>query len=127
MAAKMILYPNWGQRVLRDQSKRGTVGPYERYAVATAVELSKAAQLVFRTFQHKDNELETSEFTPPKYVHSFEASYNRLTFIAKMANTDPGWYLVEWGSHPGGGSTRVLRYKPLTRSLLIVGARFRGR
>src|SRR5678815_177462 len=127
MAAKMVLYPNWGHRVLRDQSKQGRAGKYERYAKSVAVELSVAAKLVFKTFQHKDNELDLSEFTPPKYVHSFEVSYNRLTFITKMANTDPGWYLVEWGAHPGGGNTRVLRYKPLTRSLLIVGARFKGR
>lgn len=123
----MRLYPDWGYRVLKDQSRKGSAGAYERYAVSVAVELSKAAEIVFMAFQEKDNEFEVSEFTPPKYKSSFEVSYNRLTFRAKMANTDPGWYLVEWGAHPGGGQTRVLRYKPLTRGLLIVGARFKGR
>lgn len=127
MAAKMVLYPNWGNKVLRDQSKKGRAGPYERYAKSVAVELSIAAKLVFESFEHKDNELDLSEFTPPKYVRSFKITYSRLTFITKMANTDPGWYLVEWGAHPGGGHTRVLRYKPLTRSLIIVGAKFKGR
>jgi hypothetical protein len=123
--AKIVLYPDWGQKVLTDQSKAGETGRYERYALRVAREIREASKSVFKVFEHKDNEYRTSNLSPPSYGRSWSVEYNRLTQIAKMANTDPGWYLVEWGAHPGGGNTRILRYKPLTRGLLIVSARWK--
>lgn len=122
--AKIFIYPDWGERVLRHQP---IGGPYERYVRVVAAELQEAATVVFRTFENKHNQFRTSEFTPPKYVNSWKIRYYRETLKGRLSNTDPGWHLVEWGAHPGGGQTEVLRYKPLTRALLIVGAKQRGR
>ncbi len=120
---KMRLYPDWGQRVLRAQPSNGRYGTYVR---VVGHEIEAAAIVVFKTFDHRNNQFRTSEFTPPKYVTSFKVRYYRETLRGRVSNTDPGWHLVEWGAHPGGGDTRVLRYKPLTRGLIIVGARHKG-
>jgi len=98
---------------------------YAAYLHHVAAEIRDAAILVFVKSQIATNEAETSEYTPPKYLASFRIRVYHEALKAQMANVDPGWVLVEWGAHPGGDQgTTVLRYKPLTRGLLIVGRRF---
>ncbi len=89
---------------------------------AVAEEIQQTALAVFLARQRADNEDRTSEFTPPKYAMSF--SNKRLARIRGLAwevrNSDPGAMLVEYGAQ-AGGRTFVLRYKPLTVALEIVG------
>jgi hypothetical protein len=87
-----------------------------------AVEVMEAAKAVFLARQRSDNEERKSEFTPPKYISSFEVNkISRLRGLAwEVRNTDPGATLVEYGAQ-AGGRTYVLRYKPLTVGLEIVG------
>lgn len=87
-----------------------------------AQEIMDTAKLVFLARQRSDNEDRTSEFTPPKYIHSFKIDkIQRFKGLAwEVRNTDPGATLVEYGAQ-AGGHTYVLRYKPLTIALEIVG------
>lgn len=89
---------------------------------AIAQELMDTAKVVFLARQRADNESRTSEFTPPKYINSFQINkLKRLRGVAwEVRNIDPGATLVEYGAH-AGGQTFVLRYKPLTVALEIIG------
>lgn len=95
---------------------------YEAYAMSVGAQLRAAAITIFESQDVKGNEWRTSETTPPKYISSFRTRYTRATKIMRFSNEDPAWHLVEWGAHPGGNpDTFVLRYKPLTRALIMVG------
>lgn len=91
---------------------------YYAYAESRAEVLKSAAEGVFNTEEHKHNQWRTSETTPPKYLQSWkiERDGNNVYLI----NEDPAAMWVEFGAH-AGGETPVLRYKPLTRALEIVG------
>ena len=92
------------------------------YVESRAILLKEAAIKIFNASQRSDNEQRKSEYTPPKYVKSFRCyrleARKRLTW--RIHNTDPGASKVEYGAH-AGGKTFVLRYKPLTRALELVG------
>lgn len=93
----------------------------EAYHLHVGNKIRNAAIRIFVVSQRKDNELRTSEYTPPKYVSSFRVNFHRKTLKTHVTNVDPGWSLVEYGAHPGGRpDVFVLRYKPLTRALLEV-------
>ena len=87
---------------------------------ATSERVVAAAEADFTRQNRGDNELRTSETTPPKYIGSF--------YVEKIedgeyhaGNSDPAWNLVEYGSHPGGNPRNfVLRYRPLGHALDIV-------
>lgn len=57
--------------------------------------------------------------TPPPYANSFFIS--RVVLNGKggyiFGNNDPASMWVEFGTHPGGGSTRTLGYRPLGYAL----------
>jgi hypothetical protein len=118
------MYPNWGDKVIQSQPPGGK---YETYVRLKGEELRSAAISVFSVQQRWDNEARLSEFTPPKYIASFRVDYHRRQMRLRLSNTDPGWHLVEWGAHPGGGVVEVLKYKPMTRALIMVGSRSKGR
>lgn len=63
----------------------------------------------------------THPVTPPPYAHSFFMK-KALALRGKYAgyvvgNNDPAAILVEFGAHPGGGTTRTLGYRPLGAAL----------
>jgi hypothetical protein len=93
---------------------------YEFYARKKAEEIKQVAIAVYLGQQRADNEARTSETSPPKYLLSWEIKQDGSDFF--LINTDPGAMWVEFGAR-AGGKTRVLRYKPLTRALDIVGVR----
>lgn len=117
MAFKFKIHEYKVREVLRKDRR------YYFYLESVAHNIREAAISVFLIQNHPGNEGAVSEYTPPKFLASFRVRVYRKLLKAQVANTDPGWMLVEWGAHPGGGHTRVLRYKPLTRGLLIVAAR----
>lgn len=96
---------------------------YEELALSIGEQIRRAAVSVFEAQQVRGNELRVSEVSPPKYLASFRVDFHRLRKMVRVANVDPGWALVEYGSHPGGHSARVPAYKPLTRGFLFVAAR----
>lgn len=58
----------------------------------------------------------THPITPPPYRSSFDIlKQPRKGWI--VINTDPQAVLVEFGSHPGGGNTDTLGYRPLGRAI----------
>ncbi len=104
------------ERVLETDPRAAT------YMAAKCEEVVEVAKAIFLKAQRSDNEGRTSEYTPPKYINSFRTE--RLRRVRGLAwiirNTDPGATLVEYGAH-AGGTTFVLRYKPMTRAMEIVG------
>lgn len=104
--------PGWQRKVLV-QSPR-----YEAYMTSIGEQLRAAAIAIFEVRNIKTNEWRTSEMTPPKYVSSFRWRYRRATLTGKFSNVDPGWHLVEWGSHPGGNpEAYVPPYRVLTLAI----------
>lgn len=94
---------------------------YERYATRIGDEIRDAAILVFTTEERKDNEERLSEFTPPHYIDQFRVNYYRDSLKVEVSNEDPGWYLVEFGYHPGGDPAAYVRpYRPLRNGLMAV-------
>lgn len=93
---------------------------YKSYSFRVATKIKGAAIFVFESQQRKDNEWRLSNTTPPKYVASFRLEWRGLTSSWRVINDDPGWNWVEYGTHPGGGSTFIMRYRPLGRGLDIV-------
>lgn len=89
-----------------------------------AEEIIEAAKGVFIQRSRWDNEFDTSETTPPKYLESFNLRKVRkaASFAWRVVNEDPGGLWVEYGAH-AGGKTFVLRYRPMGRGLDIVAAR----
>jgi len=77
------------------------------------------AKADFERQNHGDNELRTSETTPPKYVGSFYVEKIQ-DGVYHAGNSDPAWNLVEYGAHPGGGAAAVLRYRPLGHGFDVV-------
>jgi hypothetical protein len=74
---------------------------------------------IYMEEEKKTNEGRTSEFSPPSYISEFRVDYDRMTKSVKLSNDDPGWWLVEFGYHPGGDPEAYVRpYKPLRRALL---------
>lgn len=77
----------------------------------TAEELNSRAAAVFLSRNHPENEWDTSETTPPKYLASFRTRkiIRARGIIWRAINIDPGAEWVEYGSH-AGGKTKVLEY-----------------
>lgn len=77
--------------------------------------LKAKAQEIFRS-----QVLHTHPVTVPPYEFSF---FIRKTVDRKgganfiVGNNDPAAVMVEFGAHPGGGSTEVLAYHPLGRAM----------
>lgn len=88
-----------------------------------AEQVCDVARDIFNASQRGDNELRTSETTPPKYVFSFQVVFvpTPVGWRWEARNDDPGAVFVEYGAH-AGGETAVLRYRPLGRALDIVAA-----
>lgn len=57
----------------------------------------------------------THPVTPPPALDSFYVEETHDGY--KAGNHDPAYGLIEFGSHPGGGDTPTLAYKPLRRAL----------
>lgn len=91
---------------------------YHAFAVSRAEALKDAATAVFNSAELKHNQWRTSETTPPRYLQSWKIE--REGDDIWLTNEDPAAMWVEFGAH-AGGETPVLRYKPLTRALEIVG------
>jgi hypothetical protein len=91
------------------------------YIQERAQAIVDVAKADFERQQRHDNELRTSETTPPKYLEEFQVevypSEEGLKF--RILNTDPAASWVEYGAH-AGGKTFVLRYKPMTHAVEIV-------
>jgi len=97
---------------------------YEEFATHIGNQIRAVAMLVFTTEEKKTNEGRTSEFSPPKYISEFRVSYYRETRRLEVANDDPGWWIVEFGAHPGGNPRAYIRpMKPLRRGLMAVVVR----
>lgn len=86
----------------------------------TAHRIVEAAKADFLRQNRGDNELRTSETTPPKYMASFYVEKFK-TGEWRAGNKDPAWKMVEFGAHAGGNPNNfVLRYRPLGHALDIV-------
>jgi len=97
---------------------------YEAYAMRLGDQIRDAALQVYTTEEKKTNEERTSQFSPPKYISEFRVSYYRETRRLEVANDDPGWWIVEFGAHPGGNPRAYIRpMKPLRRGLMAVVVR----
>lgn len=105
--AKISLNRAAVQRVA-DNSQR-----LDKMLATVAEKIVAAAKADFVRQNRGDNELRTSETTPPKYMASF--------YVEKFqdgewraGNKDPAWKFVEFGAHAGGNPNNfVLRYRPL--------------
>lgn len=119
MANKVVVVidPTSFGRIIRNSERA------EALCSVAAHEVVAAAKFVFISQNLLHNEGDLSQNTPPKYINSFAVhrkGFGRFGYSYRASNHDPAWNMVEWGSH-AGGKTRVLRYMPLTRGLLIVG------
>jgi hypothetical protein len=54
--------------------------------------------------------------TPPIYNKSYEIQRDGMTYI--IENTDPATnWMAPGGTHPGGGNTKTLAYRPFAHAL----------
>lgn len=87
------------------------------YCHTVAEEIVKEAKAIFSAqWEHAQMP------TPPPYIGAFRIT-KRTGPGWTVENYDPASNLVEWGSHPGGGHTFTLRYRPLGRAVEVLHAR----
>lgn len=87
---------------------------YNQLQHRVAEELMEKAKEIFIAREIKTNEDRLSRYTPPKYIDEFSIVDEGETI--KVVNSDPGWYLVEFGGHTDGHQT-VPKYRPLGLAL----------
>jgi hypothetical protein len=116
MAFSMKVYPGALDAILKTDPRA------DAYVRSRADAIIAAAATDFIRQQRPDNEWRTSETTPPKYINSFGVrKLQRARGLLYQAyNDDPAAVWVEYGAQ-AGGHTFVLRYKPLTHGLEVVG------
>lgn len=116
MASNLVIHidPLAIRRVLQTDPR------YELMARSIGEKIRASAISIFEIEEIKNNQGRISENTPPKYISSFRVDFYKDRLKMRVANTDPGWWLVEFGSHPGGNPrARVRPYKPLSRAFTI--------
>lgn len=84
-------------------------------------QLKAAAVLVYLAEEKKDV-WRPSETSPPLYTRSFKIQKSAGVRKWQLVNFDPGAMWVEYGTHPGGGDTFTLRYRPMGKALIVMEA-----